>query len=145
MLNLYHDTVVMKAKKTKIILAAILVTAVVALLVTCPGRKAHRVAIIDAIGNAIVAKANLNLLGDAAKSFKDANYAFYNTAVDPRLKVMGYGLFSIGYITDGENRERVSFGILGHVCVKDKENIYRKIPMLAEPVPVSPEKSPENQ
>ena len=143
MLNLYHDTVVMKAKKTKIILAAILVIAVAALLVTCPGRKAHRVAIIDAIGNAIVAKANLNLLGDAAKSFKDANYAFYNTAVDPRLKVMGYGLFSIGYILEEPEEpqkkiswKRISFGIFGHVFIKDKENIYRSFPLLAEPKPV---------
>ena len=86
----------MKAKKTKLILCAILVIAVAVLLITSPGRKAHREAIIDAIGNSLITKAKLNLLGDAAKSFKDANYNFYNTAVDPSLKVMGYGLFSIG-------------------------------------------------
>lgn len=135
----------MKAKKTKIILAAILVIAVAVLMITCPGRKAHRETLIDAVGDALVDKAGLNALGDAAKSIKQVNYDFYNSAVNPCLQVKGYGLFSIGYITDGENRERVSFGILGHVYVKDKANIYRKIPMLAEPVPVSPEKSPENQ
>ena len=127
----------MKAKKTKLILCAILVIAIAALLLTCPGRKAHREALIDAIGNSLITKANLNLLGDAAKSFKEANYGFYNNAVDPCLKVMGYGLFSIGYIHDGENpQEKISFGIFGHVYVKDKENIYRRFPLLAEPTPV---------
>lgn len=127
----------MKAKKTKLILCAILVIAIAALLITCPGRRAHREALIDAIGNSLVAKANLNKLGDAAKSFKDANYNFYNSAVNPCLQVMGYGLFSIGYINDGENpRKKVSFGILGHVYIKDKENIYQNFPLLAEPKPI---------
>ena len=127
----------MKAKKTKLILCAILVIAIAALLITCPGRRAHREALIDAIGNSLVAKANLNKLGDAAKSLKGANYKFYNNAVDPCLKVMGYGLFSIGYINDGENpQKRISFGILGHVFIKDKENSYRHFPLLAEPKPV---------
>ena len=127
----------MKAKKTKLILCAILVIAVAALFLTCPGRRAHREALIDAVGNALVTKASLNLLGDAAKSYKEVNYNFYNNAVNPNLKVMGYGLFSIGYINDGENpQEKISFGILGHVYVKDKENIYRRFPLLAEPKPV---------
>ncbi|MBR5399601.1 MAG: hypothetical protein IK103_07390 [Bacteroidales bacterium] len=133
----------MKAKKTKLILCAILVIAVAVLLITCPGRKAHREAIIDAIGNSLITKAKLNLLGDAAKSFKEANYNFYNTAVNPSLKVMGYGLFSLGYIPEEPEEpqkriswKRVSFGILGHVYVKDKDNIYRQFPLLAEPKPV---------
>lgn len=127
----------MKAKRTKIGVLAILVLVLAALLVTCPGRRAHREAIIDAIGNALVKKADLNPLGQAAKSFKDVNYEFYNSAVNPCLKVMGYGLFSIGYINAGDEKQRVSFGILGHVYIKDKDIIYRKIPMLAEPMPVA--------
>ena len=127
----------MKAKKTKLILSAILVIILGVLLITCPGRKAHREALIDEIGNALLTKAKMNLFGDAAKSFKEANYEFYNNAVNPCLKVMGYGLFSIGYVNDGENpQKRVSFGILGHVYIKDKDNIYRQFPLLAEPKPV---------
>ena len=126
-----------RAKVFKYIVWAIPVVIIAMLLLTCPGRRAHREALIDEIGNALVTKANLNLLGDAAKSFKDANYGFYNSAVNPCLKVMGYGLFSIGYIDDGEKpRQKISFGILGHVFVKDKENIYRRFPLLAEPKPV---------
>lgn len=127
----------MKAKKTKLILSAILVIILGVLLITCPGRKAHREALIDEIGNALLTKAKMNLIGDAAKSIKEANYEFYNNAVNPCLKVMGYGLFSIGYVNDGENpQKRVSFGILGHVYIKDKDNIYRQFPLLAEPKPV---------
>lgn len=126
-----------KGKGFRIGILAVLILIMAALLLTCPGRKAHREALIDAIGNSLAEKAKLNLLGDAAKSFKDANYGFYNNAVNPCLQVMGYGLFSIGYINDGENpRKRVSFGILGHVYIKDKENIYRRFPLLAEPKPV---------
>ena len=136
----------MKAKKTKLILCAILVIAIAALLITCPGRRAHREAIIDAIGNDIVEKANINNLGDAAKSLKEASYGLYNSAVNPCLRVLGYGLFSIGYINDGKNPEqKISFGILGHVYITEKENIHRKFPLLAEPMPVAPEPSPENQ
>ena len=127
----------MKAKRTKIGVLAVLALALAALLVTCPGRRAHREAIIDAIGNALVKKADLNPLGQAAKSFKDVNYEFYNSAVNPCLKVMGYGLFSIGYINAGDENQRVSFGILGHVYIKDKDIIYRKFPLLAEPMPVA--------
>ena len=127
----------MKAKKTGFILLAILVVILGVLLITCPGRRAHREALIDAVGNSLATKASLNLLGDAAKSFKEVNYSFYNSAVNPCLKVLGYGLFSIGYIDDGENpRQKISFGILGHVYVSDKENIYRRFPLLAEPKPV---------
>lgn len=133
----------MKAKKTKLILSAILIIAIAVLLITCPGRKAHREALIDEVGNSILSKANLNLLGDAAKSFKEANYEFYNSAVNPCLKVMGYGLFSIGYILEEPKEpqkrilwKRVSFGILGHVYIKDKDKLYRKFPLLAEPKPV---------
>ena len=128
----------MKAKRTKIGILAVLALVLAALFITCPGRRAHREAIIDAIGNALVEKAHINLLGQAAKSYKEVNYDFYNSAVNPCLKVMGYGLFSIGYINAGEERQRVSFGILGHVYVKDKESIYRKFPLLAEPMPVAP-------
>lgn len=129
----------MKAKKFKFILTAILVIVVGVLLITCPGRKAHREALIDAIGNDLASKGGLNLQGDAAKSLKKVNYDFYNAAVNPCLKVMGYGLFSIGYINDGVNpKQRVSFGILNHVIIKEKENIHRKFPLLAEPVPVAP-------
>ena len=133
----------MKAKKTRLVLLAILVVILGVLLITCPGRRAHREALIDAVGNSLATKASLNLLGDAAKSFKEANYNFYNTAVNPSLKVMGYGLFSIGYIPEEPEEpqkriswKRVSFGILGHVYIKDKENIYRRFPLLAEPKPV---------
>ncbi|MBR4801375.1 MAG: hypothetical protein IK041_01035 [Bacteroidales bacterium] len=132
-----------RAKVFKYSVWAILVVIIAVLLLTCPGRKAHREALIDAVGNSLVTKANLNLLGDAAKSFKAVNYDFYNNAVNPCLKVMGYGLFSIGYIPEEQEEpqkritwKRVSFGILGHVFVKDKENIYRRFPLLAEPKPV---------
>lgn len=126
-----------RASVFKISISAILIIILAVLLLTCPGRKAHREALIDAVGNSLLSKASLNILGDAGKSLKAANYNFYNSAVDPCLKVMGYGLFSIGYINDGINPEKkISFGILGHVYIKDKENIYRRFPLLAEPKPV---------
>lgn len=130
----------MKAKRTKLVLLSILALALASLIVTCPGRKAHREALIDAVGNALVEKANLNLLGNAAKTYKAANYNYYNSAINPYLKVKGYVFFSIGYINAGEQRQKVSFGILGYVYIKDKDIIYRKIPMLAEPMPVAPQK-----
>lgn len=135
-----------RGKVFKITISAIGVAILAVLLLTCPGRRAHREAIIDAIGNDIVEKANLNSLGDAAKSLKYASYGLYNSAVNPCLRVMGYGLFSIGYINTGKEPEKkISFGILGHVFIKEKENIHRKFPLLAEPMPVAPEPSPENQ
>ncbi|MBQ1886763.1 MAG: hypothetical protein II157_06140 [Bacteroidales bacterium] len=131
----------MKAKKTKLILAAILVIVAGVLLITCPGRRAHREALIDAIGNDLASSVGINIRGDAIKSIKEVNYNFYNAAVNPCLKVMGYGLFSIGYINDGKNpQQRISFGILGHVFIKEKEHIHRKFPLLAEPIPVAPQK-----
>ena len=130
----------MKAKRTKLVLLAILVLALAALVITCPGRKAHREALIDSIVDELATKANLNPLGDVVKSLKLSNYDFYNSAINPCLKVKGYGLFSIGYIESGEHRERVSFGILRHVFIKGKENITHKTPMLAEPMPVPPQK-----
>lgn len=134
---LTDNQIIMKAKRIKLISAGLLVLVLAVFLITCPGRRAHREALIDAIGNEIIKTANLNEFGDASQSLKQANYEFYNAAVNPCLKVLGYGLFSIGYIEEDGNRQKVSFGIMGHVTVKDKDHITRRIPLLREPKPVT--------
>ncbi len=131
----------MKLRKTKLILGSVLVLALAVLLLTCPGKRAHREALVEAIGDEIVKEAELNTQGDAAASFKEINENFYNSAVSPYLKVLGYGIFSIGYLEVSESRQKVSFGILGMVFVKDRDHIAHKVPLLRGPAPINIEES----
>ena len=120
-------------KTTKRSIAAILLAIIIIMLFTCPGRKAHRETIIQTINQQQAQKAGFEPEGEAARTLMVSNEAFYNLAVHPNLTVIGYGIFSLGYITKDGVRHYVSFGMLSKVWVKDSDNIINKIPLLAEP------------
>ena len=65
-----------------------------------------------------------NLIGGAIKFFSSK---IIRNIVDDNVKVDNYGLFSIGYIDDGAEKTRVSFGILGNVFTFNKEQLNEKI------------------
>lgn len=106
------------------IAAAIIAVLVVAMAVTCPDRKAHERAIagvtkewmgdkLDQWGADGVIGSMFRMLGGMGTDY----------AIDQMLDVDDYFLYSVGYITMGEERSKASFGIMGHVFTFNKEHI----------------------
>ncbi len=130
----------MRVNKLKIrLITAILFIAI--LLITCPGRRAHKEALKNAVNKEFAKTAGITKENDsnAIKVMRQISDGFLETAINPNLTVMGYGLFSIGYIQTKGTKEMVSFGILHFVWIKDKENLINKVPLLKEPKPVTPQ------
>lgn len=65
-----------------------------------------------------------NFIGGTIKFFSTK---IIRNIVDDNVRVDNYGLFSIGYIDDGAEKTRVSFGILGNVFTFNKEQLNEKI------------------
>lgn len=65
-----------------------------------------------------------NLIGGVIKSISTK---LIRSVVDDNVKVDNYVLFSIGYIDDGAEKTRVSFGILGNVFTFNKEQLDKKL------------------
>ncbi len=128
----------MRANKLKIRLITTIVLIAI-LLISCPGRRAHKEALKNAINKEFARTAGVKENdSNALKVMRQISDGFLETALNPHLTVMGYGLFSIGYIQTKGTKEMTSFGILHFVWIKDKQNIINKVPLLKEPKPVTP-------
>ena len=129
----------MKVKKSGIIIFSILAVAVAVLLLTCPGREAHKDAIAEEVNAQLLGELGLKTddTTPMTGSFKHTNRLLIDPFLKNDLIVTSYGLFSSSYIIDNGKKVKFGFGILGKVHIKDPKSIMSRIPVLKEPKPVA--------
>jgi len=113
-------------KKFLIFLFVLIALAVVA-VVTCPDRDAHKDAIMSVLDQKIdeivasESSSELSALGTAIGT------SLAEFAVDKRLTVKNYFVFSTGEMLLDEEPRRLSVGVFGHVFTFSKEDLDKML------------------
>jgi len=106
------------------------------LVLTCPDRTAHRNAVVSQINGALGEEfdrmaassdsESLGLFGSMLAS------KVVEMAIDSRLEVSNYFLFSVSRITLGGESHTLSYGFLNHVYTFEKTDLTRALKEVSE-------------
>lgn len=115
------------------ILLAVLAVIIVVLAVTCPGRRAHKDAVINKYQSGIIKDLGIDANDPQNQKNLKIGEEFMERVINPNLKVLGYGVCSIGYLETVKGRKKISFGILGHVYLLDAEHLHARLFEMGKP------------
>lgn len=108
------------------LMLAALAVALIAAIVTCPGRDAHREAVAEVVKHAAAAAADghddaWGMIGSIISS------RLTDAVVDQVLEVDNYMVCSVGSVTFRGKRRNVSLGVFGHVFTFDADDLERAL------------------
>ena len=117
-------------KKKILIILAVIIGLVAIAAITCPEKKDHSDAIMNAIKGALAEqveeeKSNFEDNSEFLYGLTGIAEGFMGQIFDKVLVVKNRFVYSEGFVPDGENMKKVSVGVFGHVFTVSKDDVRK--------------------
>lgn len=110
-------------KKLLIVLLILVIIACVG-VITCPGKQAHKEAIMELVNSKLNKyvddSADEYYVEEIMKAVAEGS-KYIESLLDSRLEVKNYFVYSIATVGSYDKTKKISFGLLGHVFTMSKE------------------------
>lgn len=123
----------------RLILSIIGVLLFLSLVFTCPDREAHKSVVVSRVNTALSEELDKHLSASDSSAAQVGGFLggmvaskIVEMAIDSRLEVNNYFLFSVSRITLGGKTYTLSYGFLNHVYTFDKTDLTKALREVGE-------------